>query len=200
MRLPGHPTRRLRAAIAVFACALALAPAVLAQPVATEAAGVEAATPLSAFGRFELADAVLDTDLLGPDGNERARRELQMHLADRLGPWLAQRNAESRGEPPRLLRIEPVIVLLSYVDPAVRYAVGPVTGPEQLHVRVRFVDAATGKRVAEIELRADGSPVGAVAPLGATSSALPRRVAKALLDYLATAVAQPASAIATRTD
>jgi hypothetical protein len=184
MRLPGPPSRCLTAAVLLFAGALALAPTAAAQPVATRAAAVEEAAPLSAYDRFELLAPALATDLLGPDGNERARRELGMHLEHRLGPWLARRNDEPRGQPPRALRIEPTIVELSYVDPAVRYAVGPVAGPEQLKVRVRFIDAETGARVAEIELRAEGSAVAGVAPLGATSAELPRRIAESLAEYL----------------
>src|SRR5690349_198849 len=38
---------------------------------------------LAAFDRFELADARLADALRGPDGHERARRELQMTLHDR---------------------------------------------------------------------------------------------------------------------
>ena len=178
-------------AVAALAVAAA-AQATVVPPVSEAPAPVAAPTipALSEFDRFELVDPELDEALLGPDGNERARRELQMHLRDALGSWLEARNAEpTRGATPRALRIEPTIVQLDYVDPAVRFAVGPWPGTERLHVRVRFVDAATGETVSETTLRADGSALVNVAPLGATSAALPRKVAKALADHLSAAVA-----------
>jgi hypothetical protein len=192
MSRAGPVTRVLAVAVLAFAAA---AQATVVPPVSESPAPVEAPAPptanaLSEFDRFELVDPGLDEALLGPDGNERARRELQMHLRDALGPWLEARNAEpTRGAAPRALRIEPTIVQLDYVDPAVRFAVGPWPGTERLHVRVRFVDAATGEAVSETTLRADGSALVNVAPLGATSAALPRKVAKALADHLSAAVA-----------
>jgi hypothetical protein len=149
---------------------------------------------LAAFDRFALADVELDSRLLGPDGHEHARRELQMFLHDRLDPWVAERSRiPARGTPPRTLRIEPTIVELAYIDPAVRLAVGPVAGTERLHVRVRFVDAASGEEVAATELRADGSMLMNVSSLGATAQALPRRIAEELAEMLEAGVAARAT-------
>jgi hypothetical protein len=146
--------------------------------------------PPSVFDRFELADVRLDTGLLGPEGNERARRELQMDLREEVAPWLEARNAPPQpGAAPRVLRIEPRIVSLAYVDPAVRAATGSMPGTERLVVRVRCVDAATGEVVADTELRAEGSALAGIAPLGATASALPHRIAIDLRAWLENAVA-----------
>jgi hypothetical protein len=145
---------------------------------------------LAGFDRFELADASLHADLPRSTGSERARRELQMHLRDRLGPWLALRNAQAaRAQPPRTLRIEPAIVVLRAIDPGVRVAVGRWIGSEQLQVRVRFVDVASGDVVGEARLRADGAGLTPVSTLDATAPALPRRIADALADYLEATVA-----------
>jgi hypothetical protein len=168
-----------------LALLVAVAPSASAQPEPKPAP-----VSLAAFDRFELADARLADAMLGPDGNERARRELQMTLRDRLGPWLAQRNAQPvRGASPHTLRIEPTIEQVDYVDPLVRVAVGPVAGPERLHVRIRLVDTATGQAVVDTLLRADGSMLAGMAPLGATSSALPERIADALAELLESGVA-----------
>lgn len=193
------PTRAVFCVLAALASGLAASAVIVpaATPVASEPAAATAA--LSAFDRFELADVALDAALRGNEGNERARRELQMHLRDRLGPWLEARNAQSaQHQPPRRLRMEPTIMLLKVVDPGVRLAVGPWVGAEQLHVRVRFVDAAKGEAIGEVLLRADGTALTPVASLGAVTPPLPRRIADALADYLDAALVQaraPSAAI-----
>jgi hypothetical protein len=182
--LPLEPARRTLALLLLAASLLAGVAQARPQPDPV-VAQAPAPVPPSAFDRFVLADARLADDLLGPDGNERARRELQMTLRDRLGPWLDARNAQpARGQPPRTLRIEPTIVLVAYVDPLARAAIGPVAGPERLHVRVRLLDAADGRVIADTTLRAEGSTLASVAPLGATSSSLPRRIADELVELL----------------
>jgi hypothetical protein len=191
MRVPEPTAARLRRSVTAFVV-LALASVAAAQADAPAPAAPVA--PLAAFDRFELVDVELDSALRGPDVNEHARRELQMFLHDRLDPWVAERNRiPARGTPPRTLRIEPTIVALAYIDPAVRIAVGPVAGTERLHVRVRFVDAATGDAIAATELRADGSMLMNVSSLGATAQALPRRIAEELAETLEAGLAATAT-------
>ena len=183
------PTSAVYCVLALLASGDAPAGLRLVQPVATVASETASAPlALAAFDRFELADAVLDARLPRDEGNERARRELRMHLRDRLGPWLAARNAQPARGQRRTLRIEPTIVATRVVDPGVRLAVGPWVGSEQLHVRVRFVDAAKGEAIGEILLRADGSGLTPVSSLDAAAPALPRRIADALADVLDAAV------------
>jgi hypothetical protein len=144
--------------------------------------------PLSAFDRFELAAVALDAAVPAAKQNERVRRQLQMHLRDQVGAWIAQRNGEpARGTPPRTLRIEPVIVALDPIDPATRAALGDVAGGTALRVRVRFVDAGSGEAVAETELQAGHPMLVNVASLDA-AGAQPRRIAADLVDFLDAAV------------
>ena len=139
MRVPDRSLRTRRHACAALALAALLA-----------ATGAATPRPLSAFDRFELTAVALDADLPAAEGNERVRRQLQMHLLDRLDPWIAERNRKPvRGTLPRTLRIEATILALDPVDPTARLAVGAGTGNTPLRVRVRFVDAATGALAAE---------------------------------------------------
>ena len=149
-----------------------------------------AATPptLAVFDRFELTAVALDADLPAAEGNERVRRQLQMHLRDRLDPWIAERNRRPvRGTLPRTLRIEATILALDPVDPAARLAIGGEAGGTPLRVGVRFVDAASGEVVAETELQAGHPMLVNVASIDA-AGAQPRRIAADLVEYLDAAV------------
>lgn len=177
MRVPDRSQRSCRRACAAIVLAALLA-----------GTGAAASPSLSAFDRFELTAVALDADLPAAEGNERLRRELQMHLRDRLDPWLAERNRQPvRGSLPRTLRIETTILALDPVDPATRLAIGDTAGGAELRVRVRFVDAATGQPTGETELRA-GHPmlmnVAAIDAAGAQS----RRIAADLVEFLDAAV------------
>lgn len=171
MRDSDRSTRALRPAFAALVLALLLGAA-------------DAPPALSTFDRFELAAVALDEGLPASQENERVRRQLQMHLRDRVGPWLDERNRRpARGTPPRTLRIEPAIVALDPVDPALRSAMGDVGGGTALRVRVRFVDAGNGEVVAETELQAGHPMLMNVASIDAPG-AQPRRIAADLVGFL----------------
>jgi hypothetical protein len=173
MRVPERHPRTRRATCATLALAALLA-----------ATGAATPPPLAAFERFELAAVVLADDLPAGDASEAARRQLQMQLADRLDPWIAERNRKpARGTPPRTLRIEPVVVAVDPVDPATRAAVGAMAGSGQLRVHVRFVDAATGELAAETELQA-GNPMRVDVAITEAAGAPPRSIAEALVAFL----------------
>jgi hypothetical protein len=181
MRVPVPSPRSRRLAVPALAFLLMVSFAVAQVP-------GDAPPPLAAFDRFELADVQLDAGLTASARREPVRRELEMHLHDRLDPWIAERHRRAaRGTPPRTLRIEAAILALDPVDPAARLALGAGTGGSELRVRVRFVDVATGQPVAAIELQA-GHPmlvnVGSIDAAGAQ----PRRIAADLVDYLDAAV------------
>ena len=178
MRVPDPRSRRL-------ACAsLALA--------ALLATGATGPPPLAAYDRFELATVVLAADLPPAEGHERVRRQLQMHLGERVGAWIDARNRRpARGTPTRTLRIEPVVVALDALDPAVRTAVGATGDGPALRVHVRFVDTATGELAAETDLQAGHPMLVNVASVDA-AAAQPRRIAADLVDYLDGAVTSTA--------
>jgi hypothetical protein len=173
MRVPEHHPRTRRHAVAALALAALLS-----------ATGAASPPPLAAFDRFELAAVVLADSLPPADANETARRQLQMHLADRVEPWIAERNRKpARGTPPRTLRIEPVVVAVDPVDPATRVAVGAMAGGGELRVHVRFVDVATGEPVAETDLHA-GHPMLVNVATADAAGAQPRRIADGLVEFL----------------
>ena len=177
MRVPDRSQRSCRRACAALALAALLA-----------ATGAASPPPLATFDRFEITAVTFAPDLPVAEGNERVRRQLQMHLRDRLNPWIAARHRQPvRGTLPRTLRIETTILALDPVDPAARLAIGAGTGSTELRVRVRFVDAATGETAAETELRAGHPMVVNVASIDA-AGAQPRRIAADLVDYLDAAV------------
>jgi hypothetical protein len=156
--------------------------------IASGGAADDAAPSLAAFDRFELADVQLDARLPAPGRAEPVRRALQMHLHDRLDPWIAERHRRAaRSTPPRTLRIEAVIVALDPIDPAARLATGATAGGAQLRVRVHFVDAATGVLAAATELRA-GNPVPVDVAAIDAAGAQPRRIAADLAGFLDAAV------------
>jgi hypothetical protein len=181
MRVPVPSPRSRRLAWPAFALLWLAA-------IAAAAAADDAAPSLAGFDRFELADVQLDARLPASARAEQARRELQMHLRDRLDPWIAERHRRAaRISPPRTLRIQPVIVALDPIDPAARLALGATARRAELRVRVQFVDAATGVVAAATELRA-GTPtlvnVAAIDAAGAQS----RRIAAGLAGFLDAAV------------
>jgi hypothetical protein len=162
-------------------CRLACATLALAALLATGAAGPP---PLAAYDRFELANVALAADLPPAEGNERVRRQLQMHLDERVGAWIDARNRRpARGTPTRTLRIEPVIVALDALDPATRSAVGATADAPALRVHVRFVDTATGELAAEADLQAGHPMLVDVASVD-VAGAQPGRIAADLVDYL----------------
>ena len=177
MRVPDRSPRPRRHACAALALAALLA-----------ATGAATPPPLAAFDRFEVTAVTLADDLPAAKGNERVRRQLQMHLRDRLEPWIAERHRQPvRGTVPRTLRIETTILALDPVDPAARLAIGVGAGGTELRVRVRLVDAASGEVVAETELRAGHAMLVNVASIDA-AGAQPRRIAADLVEYLDAAV------------
>jgi hypothetical protein len=152
------------------------------------ATGAASPPPLAAFDRFELAAVTLAADLPRAEGNERVRRQLQMHLGERVGAWIDERNRRpARGTPTRTLRIEPVVVALDTLDPAARLALGATAEGPELRVHVRFVDADSGELAAETELRAGHPMLVNVASIDA-AGAQPRRIAAGLVDFLDAAV------------
>jgi hypothetical protein len=187
--------------LTAFACAAALTGAAHAQPVAAVAVeSAQAPVALAAYDRFELLTTALDPSLRGSEGNERTRRELQMQLRDRLGPWMRARNAQpARAQSARTLRIEPTIVEVRAVDPEARLVVGPWAGTGQLLVRVRFLDAESGDVIAETRLRADDTGLTSVSTADAAATPLTRRVADALVEFLDAAIVQAGVTIPTST-
>jgi hypothetical protein len=177
------PPRRFRPVRRSAVCLLALlAFAALAQAPPPR-------VDLAAFDRFELAPTLLAPDLAA---HERARRELDTQLQAHLGPWLARRNGQAApGEPPRVLRIEPQLVAVRALDPAVRLALGPLPAGEQWRVRVRLVDAASEAVVGEAEFAETGPPLAAGAALVTIN--LPRRLAGLVADWIQSAAASAAA-------
>jgi hypothetical protein len=148
----------------------------------------DATQSLAGFDRFELADVQLDARLPASARGEQVRRELQMHLRDRLDPWITERHRRAaRSTPPRTLRIETVILAHDPLDPAAHLAMGATAGRAELRVRVNFVDAATGVLAAAIELRAEHPVPVNVAVIDA-AGAQPRRIATDLVGFLDAAV------------
>ena len=171
-------------------CRLACASLALAALLA--ATGAATPSPLAAYDRFELAAVAIAAELPPAEGNERVRRQLQMHLGERVGAWIDDRNRRpARGTPTRTLRIEPVVVALDALDPAARTAVGATSDAPVLRVHVRFVDTATGELAAETDLQAGNPMLVNVASVDA-AGAQPRRIAADLVDFLDGAVTSEA--------
>ena len=177
-----HRVPPLVAACFLAACVTHIRPDRTSNPPPTE--------PLSAFQHFELAPLQASTEarkeasaLARIDANVR-----QKMLALTAG-WESGRTGG------RTLLIEPYVSQLKFVGVNGRFWAGPLAGSSAVVMRVRLVDKATTKLVAEPEFFQRASAMGGTFAVGGTDYGMLVRISTVSAQYLrrnyATAVGGP---------
>lgn len=163
--------------------ALLLPLGVVAQEAPAEGAmNPPAAVPLNTFARFEMAPVKMGAPFAGQKGNEAARTMLQANLDDRVGKVLADWNAKGTGS--GTLRVEPEIRYVRFITGGKRFFGGGLAGASSVMVKVKLVDATSGRVVAEPDFYQHANALGAAWSFGATDKTMLIRIASMLRGYL----------------
>lgn len=179
---------RIRTLFATAVLSLAFAAAASAadkfEPPADDAKNPPPAVALNAFQRFELSPVAMDAPYAGQKGNEVAKEYLQGNLDERVGAVLKTWNAQSAGDAPRTLKIEPKIAHVRFISGGKRFFAGGFAGNSWVYMTVRLSDAQTGEVVGEPAFFQRANAIGAAWTFGATDKTMLIRLSSMLRAYL----------------
>lgn len=137
------------------------------------------AEPLANFQRFEVMPIQASTEAAR---EAKALAQIDTNLREKL---LATTSAWQTGDPAgRTLRIEPHVEQLKFVGVAGRFWVGPLAGSSAVVMRVRLVDAATGRVIAEPEFYQRAAAMGGAFTVGGSDYGMLVRIATTAQQYL----------------
>ncbi|HEX7112239.1 MAG TPA: hypothetical protein VF216_07335 [Mizugakiibacter sp.] len=137
------------------------------------------AEPLSHFQHFELAPLQASPEARHEEG---ALEHIDANVRQKVGELVALWN--SHGSEGRTLRIEPYVSHLKFVGVNGRFWVGPLAGSSAVVMKLRLVDAATGKVVAEPEFFQRASAMGGAFAVGGTDYGMLVRISTVCQQYL----------------
>lgn len=159
------------AALLVSACVTHIRPDRTQNPPPSE--------PLANFQHFELAPTTASTEAAK---EAKALTAIDTHLFEKLSaataPW------EAPGAGGRTLRIEPRVEQLKFVGVAGRFWAGALAGSSAVVVKMRLVDVATGKVVAEPEFYQRAAAMGGAFSVGGSDHGMLVRIATVAQQYL----------------
>ena len=136
------------------------------------------------FGRFELQRVELDSSYSGQSANQRATARIQEHFDARVAPIVEKWNrATPQSEAPRILRIEPRIEHLKFIGGGARFWVGPIAGSSAVIMKVKYIDKASGKLVAEPEFFQRAAAWSGAFTVGGQDNAMLARIVTLVADY-----------------
>jgi len=136
------------------------------------------------FNAFELKPINTTESCTMRHGGEVALGLVQERLNEDLGKVISGWNAAATTQAPaRKLVIEPVCLDVRMVGTQGRIWGGALAGSSLIEMKVRYVDAATGKMVAEPKFFQRASAMGAAWTFGATDRSMPSRIAELISDY-----------------
>jgi hypothetical protein len=141
------------------------------------------AEAFSKFGRFELKPINTAEGCDKQHGADVALRAIQDRMTDRLGAVIATWNGKSTSASSRKLTVEPICSDAKLVGTSARIFGGALAGSSAIVLRVRYVDAATGKTIAEPVFYQRASAMGAAYSFGATDRDMLRRIVDLVTDY-----------------
>jgi hypothetical protein len=141
----------------------------------------------ASFSRFEVKRIQLSPAYSSSEVNQEATRIIQRQLDTRLNPLVAIWNEDGKkAANPRVLAIEPRVEHIKFPSAGTRFWAGAAAGDSVVILKVRYVDVATGKMIAEPEFYQHAAALGAAWTFGGTDQAMLRRVADLVSDYSAT--------------
>jgi len=174
-----------------FVLGMVLAGAVIGQALAKDEIQASAevnpppAEALAAFDRYELKPATLSDAYAGHKANQEALASFQRNLDERVGAWVAQRNAVAATHTPvRTLVVEPRIEKIRFISGGARFWAGALAGSSRILVTMKLTDAATGQVVATPEFYQHAKGMAGAWTFGATDNSMLVRSASLALDYL----------------
>jgi hypothetical protein len=140
----------------------------------------------ASFGRFELKQVQLAPAYASDDANREATRIIQAQLDARLGALVNQWNDDGKNaRNPRILAIEPRVEQVKFLSAAARFWTGALSGSSAVIMKVRYVDVATGRVVAEPEFYQHAAAMAGAWSLGAHDQDMLKRVADLVSEYTA---------------
>lgn len=142
--------------------------------------------PAEAFSRFDRFELKPINTVEGCDkqhGADVALRAIQERMTDLLGGVIASWNKRSAPAGSRKLIVEPICSDAKLVGTNARLWGGAFAGSSAIVLRVRYVDAATGKTIAEPVFYQRAGAMGAAWSLGATDRDMLRRIVSLITDY-----------------
>jgi len=138
----------------------------------------------SAFGRFELQRVSLNPTYAGDDATQRASAKIQEYFNERVSPIIDGWNrATSQDQQTRVIVIEPRIEHLKFVGGATRFWVGPIAGSSAVIMKVKYVDKASGKLLAEPEFFQRAAAWSGAFTVGGQDNAMLARIVTLIADY-----------------
>ncbi len=138
----------------------------------------------ASFSRFEVKPIQLAPAYSSDEANREATRLIQNHLDVRLSVAVNDWNQAGRtAANPRVLSIEPRIERIKFLTSGTRVWTGALSGSSAVIMKVRYVDAATGKVVAEPEFFQRAAAMGGAWSFGATDQDMLKRIAELVSDY-----------------
>jgi hypothetical protein len=163
----------LPAALALLCCACVtnIHPDVVGNPPPAE--------PFSHFQHFMLEPIKVSDEAAH---EKSALGKISIYMRQRVGTTLA--GWENRNQNGRVLDVEPHIVQLKYVSTGARIFAGDFAGSSAVLMRVKFIDAQTGRVIAEPEFYQRAAAEGGTWSFGGTDKGMLARIATVAQQYL----------------
>ncbi len=142
------------------------------------------AEAFSKFSSFELKPINVTESCDKQHGGDVALKSLQEKLNVKLGGMVNSWNtAKKTGSANRKLIIEPVCSDVKLVGTSARIWGGALAGSSAVVMKVRFIDAGSGKSVAEPVFYQSASAMGAAYSFGATDRNMLDRIVDLITSY-----------------
>jgi hypothetical protein len=141
------------------------------------------AEAFSKFGRFELKPINTSEGCDKQHGADVALRAIQDGMTDRLGKVISTWNAKPAPAGSRKLIVEPVCSDAKLVGTTARIFGGALAGSSAIVLKVRYVDASSGKTIAEPVFYQRASAMGAAYSFGATDRDMLKRIVDLVTNY-----------------
>jgi len=142
------------------------------------------AEKFSGFNHFELEHITMDAPYAGQGPNEAAAAKIEEHMQNGLAPLFSGWGAAAPATAgKRTLLVQPHVQEIKFIGGGARFFVGAMAGSSYVTLRVRYVDAASGKTVAEPQFSIR-SP-GRAGFMGIADNEMLRDIAAMVRDYTA---------------
>jgi hypothetical protein len=142
------------------------------------------AEKFSAFGQFEIQKVTLNPTYSRHDANLRASARIQEHFTARVNPIVDDWNRSIPPTPqPRVMVIEPRIEHLKFIGGSARFWVGPLAGSSAVIMKVKYIDKASGKIIAEPEFFQRAAAWSGAFTVGGQDNAMLARIVTLIADY-----------------
>lgn len=141
---------------------------------------------LGGYASYELKAVTIAPELTSKKNSDKVLSTVQEHVDQTVAPLLARWNAEAAGahESQEKLVIEPRITALHKPSGATRFFAGAFAGDGRIVMKVRIVEAGSGKLLAEPEFYRRANAMAGAWTVGAHDNAMLGKVVGLVADYL----------------